>query len=117
MRAKRRSRLARLRKTARNSGPKGLDLVMNPELVSFLEQQDKNILAVWWCILNHGKWPRELEHYRDPQIDLTGPGVWRIMSWIDKQIGYKECLRVWNDERMSREDFEKWWEATGLGKN
>ena len=89
--------------------------MITPEQLFVLEAQDRITLAVWWCQLNEFKWPKDL-----PESDIRGwyrqdPRGWDVMAWIMERIGYKECLRVHNDETMTNEEFEAWW-ARGLGK-
>jgi len=92
--------------------------MVTPEQLETLEEQDKETLAVWWCILNHHNWPRGLSRNDIPDTNNSNQ-TWGVMSWICQKITMKECLRVWNAERMSREEFEKKWDEWNgmVGKN
>jgi len=74
--------------------------VPTAEQLEVLESQSLSVLAAWWCMLNKFKWSRELPESCDGMT---------VMFWISNRIGYKECLRAWNDEHMSRDEFEDWW--------
>lgn len=88
-------------------------MILEPEDIEALSMQGTETLAIWWCQLNRGGRPRELPNQEDvrteKEVGLRNTRRWQAMVWIDKKIGIKECLRVWNAERMSREEFEMWW--------
>jgi len=74
-----------------------------------LNAQDNKTLASWWSILNRHEWPEGLDELIESQR-------WPIMCWIEDKIGRKECLRDWNKERMSDEEFEKWWRFVNVSR-
>ena len=53
---------------------------------------DKKILAEWWCELNEFLLPKVLKSLKPDVVHV------RIMEWIEKRIGKKECLKEWNKE-------------------
>lgn len=67
-----------------------------------------------WCALNQGDWyeglpkPSNLAEMNDQERHEV---VWPIMSEIMSAIGLKECLREWNRERMTPEEFEEFWSS------
>lgn len=73
-----------------------------------LNGNDDATLAKWWCLLNRWEWPSEVP---DPEAkDAPEPqrrGA--LMRGVESRIGTKACLREWNRERMSDEEFEEFW--------
>ena len=84
-----------------------------------IDEQTKSILtatgdvalAKWWYLLNSWEWPAEL-----PDPELQRPPVPNrrsaIMRVIEQRIGFKECLREWNRERMPGALFDEWFAET-----
>lgn len=84
-----------------------------PEDIAVLQSQTDKILADWWSQLNRWDWPAEIP---DPEPVGHPPFGRRskIMGWIMEKIGFKECLRDWNKERMTSSEFDKWFEPGKL---
>jgi hypothetical protein len=78
------------------------------EQLTVLNEQTVPTLALWWCQLNRHQWPKELPVFVADE-ELEESPVWIVMTWIMERIGFKECLRVWNNESMSKEEFEQWY--------
>lgn len=85
---------------------------MRPGDLAALEKIPKDKLAECWATLNKWEWP---EYLPDP-ISFLSPRsrqadsperirAWEIMCWIRDKIWDKECMRAWNKERMSAEEF------------
>lgn len=74
--------------------------------ITILERQEPKALAAWWCILNRMEWPPGLPN---PDKALRGERRWAFMSWIWGRVGYKLCCRVWNQDTMTDEGFEDFW--------
>jgi hypothetical protein len=79
---------------------------MTGEQHQILQEQDPRCLALWWCQINNGTWPKDLPDEADPDDHARR---WEIMCWISQKIGLKICLRMWNSENMSDEEFERFW--------
>jgi len=63
-------------------------------------------LSQEWCRRNHRK------------LDATEQEIkqnWARMSTIMSEIGYKECLREWNKDSMTNQEFEKWYKRNCRG--
>lgn len=74
--------------------------------------------ARMWCDMNSWNIPIELNHIKpyywedegsqektDKMIHFLSP----IMNEIYRKIGHKACLRQWNKDRMTDEEFEVFW--------
>lgn len=75
-----------------------------------LNGNDDATLAKWWCQLNSWEWPDQIP---DPEPEEKERPNRRgtIMDEICARIGIKACLREWNRERMSEEEFEEFWKT------
>lgn len=65
-------------------------------------------LAVDWVKFNQWEWPEGYgeEEPRDaPRPNRRS----EYMKQISDKIGIKACLRQWNADRMSDEEFEEFW--------
>lgn len=73
-----------------------------------LAQQDMSTLGKWWVLLNRWDWPEELP---DPEPSEYVPGGRRseLMGWITDAIGLRACLREWNRDCMSEDEFNDFW--------
>lgn len=81
--------------------------------IALLESQDAKVLAEWWAALNRFEWPTEIPNEESTEVDVSESRRSTIMGWVQTKIGIKECLRAWNCERMSDEEFEVWWTRRG----
>ena len=75
-----------------------------------------------WCDLNSSTFPEKLSHLKTvydglPNHTSKHEYVWSFMSRICDQIGMKECLREWNKNRMTNEEFETWWAKDSTPKS
>lgn len=78
--------------------------------IKILETQSVETLASWWSMLNRFEWPDELPNPEPAEYVKNGRRS-QLMSWINMKIGRKECLRDWNKDNMSNEEFEQWWNS------
>ena len=83
---------------------------MTKEDEAVLIQQDSLTLAEWHCQLNQWKWPHELPNPEEPTYIPDGRRI-QIMDWINRIIGMKLCVRVWNKDSMNDEQFEDFWKG------
>lgn len=74
-----------------------------------LNTQDTESLANGWCELNNWRWPAWLPDPEEPNFEANDDRRGHAMDWILENIGFKECLRAWNRERMTPEEFEAFW--------
>lgn len=78
-------------------------------------------LAQWWRLLNGWEWPQHGLGEADPVPTEAGALRFHrtrrgeIMSAIVERIGVGACLREWNRETMSDEQFNAWWESRRKG--
>ena len=84
--------------------------LLSVEDLILLDEQNSTTLALWWCQLNMSRWPKQIPN-PDPLDGFYANRMWAFMDEILFRIGWKECMRAWNNEKMSREEFEKWWGA------
>lgn len=69
--------------------------------------QPDEALAIWWCQLNRFDWPDGLP---DPIVGRkSSRRRGQIMKKIMNTIGHKACLREWNKDSMTPEEFEEWY--------
>jgi len=87
---------------------------MNKEIIAVLEAQKPQTLGEWWKELNSWGWVTELGEPELAEHHELGHRT-AIMTWIEDEIGFKECLRAWNKLRMDDATFEEFW-RTGPGK-
>jgi hypothetical protein len=76
----------------------------------------KDRLAEVWCSLNRAErhelvsdWPA---NWSDMDRTAKHGFVWPVMEQIMHAIGYKECIREWNKDSMTPEEFESWYRGT-----
>lgn len=83
--------------------------------IAALEAQTPEELARGWKTLNSWGWPTWLPDgpkdfgdamQRERQSAAGAPNRgWAAMTWIMDKIGLRACLREWNRERMTDEEF------------
>ena len=76
--------------------------------IGILNNLSNEQLAQIWVTLNHWEWPDIIPDPESPNY-VSGTRRGSIMRWINDKIGFKECLREHNKERMTDEVFEIWW--------
>lgn len=80
---------------------------LTTEDMTILAQQDMNTLAKWWAAINRFEWPQEIPNPEHEYV-RGGRGS-KIMHYIEEAIGYRECLREWNKNKMSDDEFNDFW--------
>jgi hypothetical protein len=88
--------------------------MLEPELITLLENSDWRVLVEWWSTLNSWGWPEELLPEESPR-DRQGQRRTRIMNFIDNKLGHKTVLWHINvniDKGMTSEEFEDFWQFT-----
>lgn len=82
---------------------------IHPDHLQRLSEMTVPELAEIWSILNRHEWPHDgLPIDVMASIDYEGYRH-TIMQMISNEIGMKECLRAWNKDRMTPQEFESWW--------
>lgn len=70
-----------------------------------------------WCALNGYNIPEGIEPPHFWHIGGTNVRKRKVtkplMDAIEQQIGLKDCLREWNKDAMTREEFDAYWKRNG----
>lgn len=66
-----------------------------------------------WCVLNRQEWHPSLKDKPSNYDTMTRQALhdfrWGIMQEILRVVGLKACLREWNRETMTDDEFEDFW--------
>lgn len=71
-----------------------------------LKKIPKTEWARIWCELNSWKIPKELKHIKPNCLIKEMSFLRLLMDYIEYIIGEKACLRCWNKDYMTDEQFE-----------
>lgn len=76
----------------------------------WLDEFDDKRLAEMWCELNRWGWPKEISNPELKSLEEHGnPRRATLMNDIRHKIGIEACLREWNRDRMTDDEFNAWW--------
>ena len=90
------------------------------ETTSELDKIPVEELAKLWCDFNKWKFPKIIEHVKPESWDSwvgrdreekRGAVCFPVMAYIRDKIGFKACIREWNREMMTDEEFEEFYKS------
>lgn len=92
------------------------NVLVTKEDKALFDQQHKETLAGWWCLLNSWKWPEMLSDEPKDEVrkDFNNRGS-QLMREIEKRTTHRMRSWAWNKERMTREEFEDFFSGTFEG--
>lgn len=88
--------------------------MVTDEDIQILEQQNMEILAQWWCDLNHWAWPEQLPNPESEKKWKPDSRRNELMEWIMDRVGQRVISRTWNKD-MSNEEFNDFFRGTYEG--
>lgn len=90
---------------------------VNLKIQKRVEQIPEKDWAELWCLFNKTGFPEILNDVKPEwygNVKIAGKDHMfkiniTIMKFIENKIGIKECLRFWNKDKMTNDEFENWW--------